>query len=203
MPGVKKEPDVKVRELRRADWPLILRLFGDRGACGGCWCMYWRREKGGRAWDEVKGKPNRQAFKKLVESGQAHGIIALAGNDPVGWCSFGPRLDFPRLDRTRAYRLDNEPSHPIWSINCLFLNRDYRGQGLAQEMAAKAVAAIKRRRGRIIEAYPVTLTKDGQRLPPAFAYTGPEIIYKRLGFKEYQRLAPSRPMYRLEIKARG
>jgi len=45
----------------------------------------------------------------------------------------------------------------------------------------------------------VTLTQDGNKLPAAFAYTGPEIIFQRLGFKEVQRLAKSRPMYRLEL----
>ena len=23
-------------------WNDFERLFGERGACGGCWCMYWR-----------------------------------------------------------------------------------------------------------------------------------------------------------------
>jgi len=45
----------------------------------------------------------------------------------------------------------------------------------------------------------VTLTGDGNKLPAAFSYTGPEIIFQRLGFKEVQRLAKSRPMYRLEL----
>jgi len=45
----------------------------------------------------------------------------------------------------------------------------------------------------------VTLTKKGEKLPAAFAFTGPEIIYQRLGFKEAQRLAASRPLYCLEL----
>jgi len=68
---------VVLREIGPKDWPLIVELFGSRGACGGCWCMHWRREKGGQAWEQAKGEPNRRAFRKLVESGQAHGIIAL------------------------------------------------------------------------------------------------------------------------------
>jgi hypothetical protein len=23
-------------------WPALEDLFGERGACNGCWCMYWR-----------------------------------------------------------------------------------------------------------------------------------------------------------------
>lgn len=199
----KTESEIKVRELKPSDWAMVEKLFGQRGACGGCWCMHWRREKGGKAWEAVKGTPNRKAFKKLVESGEAHGILAFDGATPVGWCNFGRRSEFPRLDRVKAFRLERPgepPSDQIWSINCLFVNKDYRNCGLSEQMVKEAVKAIKRRKGKVIEAYPVTLTKDGQKLPAAFAYTGPEIIYQRLGFKEHQRLALTRPLYRLEFK---
>jgi len=199
----KTESEIKVRELKPSDWAMVEELFGRRGACGGCWCMHWRREKGGQAWEAVKGAPNRKAFKKLVENGEAHGIMAFDGTRPVGWCSFGRRSEFPRLDRVKAFRLERPgepPTDQIWSINCLYVKKDYRNCGLSEQMVAEAINAIRRRKGKIIEAYPVTLTKDGRQLPAAFAYTGPEIIYQRLGFKEHQRLATTRPLYRLEIR---
>ena len=183
------------RELTPDDWPHIKKLFGAKGACGGCWCMHWRIEKGGQMWEKVKGDPNRKAFKKLVESGKALGVLAFEEDEPVGWCSFGKRIDFPRLDRVKAYR--REDTKGVWSINCFFIKAGYRGKGLGQLMAKTAVAAIKKRRGKIIEAYPTTLTKDGKQLPAAFSYTGPEVIFERLGFKEIQRLASTRPLYRL------
>lgn len=174
-----------------------MALFGKRGACGGCWCMHWRIEKGGKTWDAVKGEPNRRAFKKLVISGEARGILAFHNDEPAGWCSFGRREDFPRLDRTRAYHVND--AQDVWSINCFFLAPGYRGMGLAERMAEAAVKAICKAGGRIIEAYPTTLTKDGNKLPAAFSYTGPEVIFQRLGFKEYQRLAATRPVYRLYV----
>jgi len=193
---------VVLKEIGSKDWPLIVELFGSRGACGGCWCMHWRREKGGQAWEQAKGEPNRRAFRKLVESGQAHGIIALRQGQPVGWCSFGRRSEFPRLERTKAYRRPGQDAarpSDTWAINCLFLDKDVRGRGLSMRLVDAAVKAIRKHRGRIIEAYPVTLTKNGKKLPAAFAFTGPEIIYQRLGFKEVQRLAASRPLYCLEL----
>lgn len=188
---------MKVRELAKTDWPLVEQLFGAKGACGGCWCMHWRREKGGKAWEAVKGEPNRKDFQRLVTSGQAHGILAIDKSVPVGWCSFGKRTEFPRLDRTKAYHRDDIDK--VWSINCFYIAGGYRNQGLARLMAEAAVKAIKRRKGKLIEAYPTTLTKDGKKLPPAFSYTGPENIFRELGFKEIQRLAETRPLYRLEL----
>jgi GNAT superfamily N-acetyltransferase len=203
MPKTTNQDRVIVREITSADWPVIEQLFGARGACGGCWCMHWRREKGGKAWEEAKGEPNRKAFKKLVQSGQAHGMIAVSGTQPVGWCSFGRRSDFPRLERTKAYlRPEDELSDltEVWSINCLFLNKEFRSQGLSLKLVEGAIKAIRKRKERLIEAYPVPLTKDGKKLPAPFVFTGPEVIYQRLGFKEVQRVSYSRPLYLLELR---
>jgi len=208
MPTTIPKSRITTREIRKSDWKLIEKLFGERGACGGCWCMHWRREKGGKAWEAAKGAPNRRAFKVLVESGQAHGVLAFDGATPVGWCAFGRRSEFPRLVRTRAYQYvdsavaDGNASE-VWSINCLFVLKSHRDQGISQAMVATAIEAIRKRHGRFVEAYPVTLTADGNKLPAAFAYTGPEIIFRRLGFKEVQRLSQSRPLYRLELGRRG
>ena len=37
--------------LTPALWPALEQLFGEHGACGGCWCMFWRIEKGERYAD--------------------------------------------------------------------------------------------------------------------------------------------------------
>jgi predicted GNAT family acetyltransferase len=193
----KKRGPVKVRELRKTDWPHIMTLFGSNGACGGCWCMSWRITPHGKTWRDAVGDPNRRAFKKLVESGQALGILAFDGPNPVGWCSFGRRTDFPRTESAKAYKRDD--IEKIWSINCFFIHKNYRNQGVASNMAEAAVAAIKKRKGKIVEAYPVPLTKDGSKLPGPFVWTGPEILFKRLGFECVQRLSYSRPLYRLTL----
>jgi hypothetical protein len=33
---------VTCRPVTPARWPDLEQLFGERGACGGCWCMVWR-----------------------------------------------------------------------------------------------------------------------------------------------------------------
>jgi GNAT superfamily N-acetyltransferase len=185
------------RELKKTDWQNVESLFGSRGACGGCWCQHWRVPKGGKAWEAVQGEPNRKALKRQVRSGKAEGILAFDGAKPVGWCSFGRRTDFPRTEGMKAYRRDDIDE--VWSINCFFIAKGYQGRGLCRQLAEAAIKAIKKRRGKTVEAYPVTLTKDGNKLPPAFSYQGPEKIFRRLGFKEIQRLSQSRPLYRLQL----
>ena len=189
---------LSVRELRKTDWPVVTELFGPRGACGGCWCMSWRITPHGKTWSQACGEPNRKAFRKLIESGEAHGILAFDGKNPVGWCAFGLRTDFPHLESAKAYKRDD--IEKIWSINCFFIHRDDRNRGVATLLAEAAVAAIKKRKGKIVEAYPAPLTKDGAKLPATFVWTGPEEMFRKLGFKEVQRLSYSRPLYRLVLK---
>lgn len=196
MPDPNQTTKLKLRELTRHDWPIIEELFGEKGACGGCWCMHWRLPRGGKLWEESKGEPNRKAFEKLLTAGKVQGILAFDGPKPVAWSSFGLRSGFPRTERMKAYQRDD--LEQVWSINCFFISRGYRGLGLGERLIAKAVAAIKKRKGKIIEAYPTPLTKQGEQLPAAFSFTGPEVIFIRQGFKQIQRLSHSRPLYRLK-----
>src|SRR5262245_26839300 len=98
MPANKAQPQtpLTIRLLTPRDWPAIERLFGANGACGGCWCMWWRVEKGGKTWTAAKGDPNKRAFRTLVEAGAVKGKIAVAGGTPLGWCNFGPGPELQR-----------------------------------------------------------------------------------------------------------
>jgi GNAT superfamily N-acetyltransferase len=116
----------------------------------------------------------------------------------VGWCSFGPRADFPRLETVKAYRRDDTAD--VWCVNCFFIARGYRGQGVARKLLAAAIEAMRRRGVHLVEAYPVTTTKAGKRLAAAFSWTGPIKIFEEAGFEEVQRLASTKPLVRLQIE---
>lgn len=200
MKNAQLQSGIVFRELAPEDWRDLESLFGERGACGGCWCMHWRIPRGGKMWTTVKGEPNRRAFQTLVQQGQSHGILAYATKTLIGWCSFGRRSDFPRTETVKAYRFPGDGSDQVvWAINCFYLMKEYRGIGIAHGLAEAAVRAIRKRRGKIIEAYPVTVTAQGTRLPAAFSFTGTEPMFKRLGFKAVQKISPSRPLYRLHL----
>ena len=173
------EPKLKVRDLSPTLWPALVELFGPRGACGGCWCMYWRLEKGER-WDDLKGAPAKRRMRLLVASGKARGAIAFVGKEPVGWIAYGPRGDFPRLERART--LACEDSGDVWALPCFFIKAGWRDHGVAGALLAHALKTLRRQGAKIAEGYPVNL-KPGQRLPNAFAWTGTRSLFRDAGFE--------------------
>ncbi|HJN93169.1 MAG TPA: GNAT family N-acetyltransferase [Dehalococcoidia bacterium] len=193
-------------ELEPDRWSDLTKLLGKNGAQDGCWCMWWRRPTAGKLWEAKKGRPNRDAMRRLVKNRKASGVLAYDRSGdvetPVGWAAFGSRADFPRVDRTKAFKRpeeDREVTDSVWCINCFFIARGYRRQGIARGLLAAAVQAMRQRGVDCIEAYPVTTTGAGKRVEPAFAYTGPIAIFEELGFQEIQRLAPTRPLLRLNL----
>jgi GNAT superfamily N-acetyltransferase len=173
------KPKLVVRDLAPASWPALEDLFGPRGACGGCWCMYWRLQKGER-WEDLKGAPAKRKFKALVTSGRARGAIAFVGKEPVGWIAYGPRRDFPRLERARTLACDD--AQRVWSLPCFYIKPGWRDRGVASALLAHALAALGKAGAVVAEGYPVNL-KPGQRLPNAFAWTGTRALFARAGFE--------------------
>jgi GNAT superfamily N-acetyltransferase len=193
------DPTLCCTELTPKDWPALEKLFGPNGACGGCWCMWWRVERGGKAWRDIRGSPAKRTFKRLVTKQQARGILAFWDERAVGWCAYGPRSDFPKIERARAFqRADNDG---VWSVNCFYILRDFRGKGVARALLRASIDSCRRAGARVVEGYPVTTTQDGRRVASSFAYTGPLKIFEEQGFELIQRISPTRPLVRLQLSS--
>jgi GNAT superfamily N-acetyltransferase len=142
--------------------------------------MYWRLERGEK-WDELKGEEAKRRMQELVTAGRAHFVIAYRGGEPVGFCAYGKRKDFPRLDRSGSFVCDD--ADRVWSIPCFFVKRQHRGTGVAGALLAGALRVISARGGRIAEGYPVKPAKDGKSMPAAFAWTGTRSLFQKAGFE--------------------
>jgi len=171
-------------------------LFGTRGACGGCWCMYWRLSHS--VYQEQKGDKNRDAMSEIIHNGTVPGIIGYIDEKPVGWCSVAPRDDFPRLERSRILKKIDDNS--VWSIVCLFVDKSFRNRGISVEMLKAAVAYVKDKDGKIVEGYPVEPKKGKDTIPPVFAYTGIASAFIKAGFREVERRSETRPIMRYYIE---
>lgn len=54
-------PTLTFHPLTPKRWPDVEKLFGARGACGGCWCMFWRQTRE-RQWRVVAASDERTPF---------------------------------------------------------------------------------------------------------------------------------------------
>jgi GNAT superfamily N-acetyltransferase len=174
-------------------WADFESLFGKRGACGGCWCMYWRLKRS--EFEQMKGDVNRQMMQSLVASGEVPGILGYAGDKPVGWVSIGPRRNFSTLERSRILKPVDDQE--VWSVVCFFVDKLYRRQGLTVHLLRAAVDYARQCGAKIVEGYPYN--QAGGISPDPFVYTGLLPAFQRAGFSEALRRSPTRPIVRYTI----
>ena len=179
-----------IRPLTPDLWHALEDLFGDNGACNGCWCMYWRI---GNTYRKQPRSRNRTAFRKIVKQGPPPGLLAFDGDVPVGWCQITPRDDLPWLDH--IWRLRRVDEVPVWSLSCLYVRKGYRRLGITSALIEAAVKAARRAGAPALEAYPLDA-----KLTPSASGTGYLSTFARLGFKLVIRRSPPRPILRYELR---
>src|SRR5205085_11665877 len=184
-------PPFRVEELTPELWPEFEKLFGANGACAGCWCMWWRVRKGER-FMQIHGAEAKRRQKALVLAGKSHGLIAFAGDEPVGWCAYGQRTEFSALGRSRTLACDD--AERVWALPCFFIKSGWRGRGVARTLLRAAIDSLRRQGARVIEAYPVR--------PPASnatAFTGTVPWFESEGFRVLTNRPRGRQRARLEL----
>lgn len=163
-------------------WDDFVELFGEHGAYGGCWCMYWRITRAKFAENGNEG--NRLAMAAIVDSGRVPGILGYHRGRAVGWCSVAPREEFGSLERSpKLKRVDDRP---VWSIVCFFMARDYRRRGLMGLLLEAAVDHARARGATVVEGYPITA---GGELKGCTGYMGIDKVFAAAGFEEVARPA--------------
>lgn len=178
------------KPLTQKNWNDFEKLFGERGACGGCWCMAWRLKSSD--FEKQKGVGNKKLMRKLVEHKEQIGILAYAGKEAIGWCSFAPREKFIRLEKSKVLApVDNEK---VWSITCFFIAKNYRRKGISAELLNAVIEYAKKKKIKILEGYPTVPYSNN--IPGAFAWTGFPNAFIATGFIEVARRSKTRPIMR-------
>ncbi|HSK12909.1 MAG TPA: GNAT family N-acetyltransferase [Phnomibacter sp.] len=174
-------------------WPALENLFGAKGACGGCWCMYWRTTAA--RFKVQKGDGNKVALKEMTENGLPIGVLAFEDDEPVGWCAIAPRDQLVRFATSRVLRPPDETQ--VWSVHCFFMKKQYRGKGLTVDLLKAAVKYAATLGATCIEGYPLDNLKS--KTPDVFAWTGLMQTFARAGFAEVIRRSAGRPIMRLHL----
>ena len=187
---------LKFHPLTPARWDDFTALFGANGACGGCWCMWFRGTRADyRAGQRNGGAGNRNAMKKIVAGAPAPpGLLAYDGARAIGWCALAPRADYGRLARSRVLKPVDD--RPVWSVSCFFVTPTHRRKGVTVALLKAAEAFAKQHGATLLEGYPVDPGKDQ---PDAFVFPGLAGAFAKAGYREVARRSKTRPIMRRKV----
>ncbi|HNB37415.1 MAG TPA: GNAT family N-acetyltransferase [Anaerolineales bacterium] len=192
--NILEDLDLSFHPLTQKLWRDFELLFGENGACGGCWCMHWKLR--GKAFDENKGGNNRQMQKSIVDKKNVPGLLAYSEGYPVGWVAVEPRSQYPRLAHSKVLAPIDEQE--VWSITCMFVEKKQRRKGISAALIQAAAEYAASQGAQIVEGYPIETQEKSA--PPVFIFTGLPSAFEQAGFVEVARRSPTRPIYRLVIK---
>src|SRR5262245_15184301 len=167
-------------------WPDLVRLFAARGGPNSCWCMAWRATS--QEAKQRDGASRKRALQGRVRNGVPIGLLGYLAGEPVAWCSIAPRTTYRRLGGPG----DGDDAS-VWSLACLFLRRDLRGQKFADQLIAAAVTHARGRGAAVVEAYPVDPDS------PSYRFMGFVDAFARAGFRHVGRAGTRRHVMRLTL----
>ena len=182
---------IHIQPLTKSNWLKFVQLFGAKGACGNCWCMYYRLKKA----DFVEGKfndGNKDSMHQLVINDYPTGILAFYENEPIAWCALAPREHFMKLEKSRVHKPIDDKK--VWAIPCFFIAKNYRRLGVSVQLLKLIIEYARENDIHILEAYPTIPTTE--KLPDSFAWIGLYKSFERAGFTIVDQTSKNRPMVR-------
>jgi GNAT superfamily N-acetyltransferase len=186
-----RDGELKIRPLSAARVDDVKTVT--RGTWGAtCWDLFPRytaKQQRDMGIANLGGEEQRRAaLAKLARRRHSAGLVAYEGKEPVGFISLGPRLDFSRVERSRATPPVDDV--PAWVIPCITVRRGHRGKGVAVAMIQAAVQHAGKHGAPAVEAYP---RADRRRVHDDFAFFGTEAMFRKAGFRKVRGVLPKLP----------
>lgn len=142
---------------------------------------------------------NRSAKERRVREDEAHAALVYDGDVCVGWCQFGSSEELPNIKYGREYR-EHVTVLPDWRITCFFVDRKYRGRGVATAALTGALEEIARLGGGIVEAYPEDFNGRAVSKSLPYMYNGLVSMFERRGFERICPLGKHHHVVRLDVR---
>lgn len=141
-----------------------------------CYCQYYHINCSTAAWRQRTAEQNRLQAEENIKSGLMRGLVAMDGEQMVGWLNVNDVNQYALLK-------DDEELHQFPGrsamVVCFVIHPDYRGKGLASRMLAEAVEESRKQGFDRIIGRPFTWSTHPER-----QYHGVPKMYENLGFEE-------------------
>lgn len=175
----------EIKPLTSETWDAFADLCerNNGGGMGGCWCCYFhnatsaeRRAAGGGDWRAYK--------ERLVRDDEAHAALVFDGDLAVGWCQYGSPTELPGITHRKEVEYEGAP-HADYRLGCFFVERRYRGRGVAEAALDGALRLVAAAGGGVVEGYPFDVPE--KKVSSTFLYNGTRSMFERAGFT-YERV---------------
>lgn len=169
-----------IKPLDLSTWGAFAELVErNNGIYGGCWCIVHHPEYRPGISDP------RTLKEQLVRAGHAHAALVFDEHGVAqGWCQYGLR-DELTLRHVQAYKKELPPP-ARWRINCIFVDKSYRGQGVARAGLEGALALISAAGGGLVEAISETVT--GREAQGRFLFSATVELFEQYGFQRRRQV---------------
>ncbi|MFF9719637.1 GNAT family N-acetyltransferase [Streptomyces sp. SID9913] len=140
-----------------------------------CWCLSYRIPS--RLNNELRGPARGDYVADLCRAAPPPGVLAYAGDEPVGWAAVAPRAD---TSFARNRKIPHVDDLPVWSLWCIRVRPGHRKQGISHALIDGAVEFARAHGAPVVEAYP--LDNGDARVDLTMAYAGLRKNFERAGF---------------------
>lgn len=183
---------LRVIPANEASWQQLQTVFGQRGDAASCQCQWFRARD--REFTDMPREEREARFREQTACGHpgaptTSGIVALLGEEPVGWCAVEPRTHYARLLRTRvpwSGRDEDRADEGVWAVVCFVVRRGYRRQGVSTALAVAAVEHARARGARAVEGYPKQLAPGKEEIWGEL-YVGTPGMFEAAGMRVVSR----------------
>ena len=158
--------------------------------------MAFHAEGVGRDRSPSRNRADKQCG---VGEGRAHAALVFEADDCVGWCQFGSPDELPRIKHGRAYR-QGLAALPDWRITCFFVDKAYRGRGVAAAALAGALKEIARLGGGTVESYPEDVA--GRSVSSSFLHNASISMFEAQGFERLRAIGKDHWVVARKVRAR-
>lgn len=166
-----------IKALNLETWDAYEKLMiKHNGVWGGCWCLYFHE----KPKDYVGSyETNRLLKQELVRTNQTHAALAFHHDECIGWCQYGSPQELPKIYHKKEVEL--KTILPDYRITCIFVDKDYRKQGVSEFVLKGALDLIKQSGGGFVESYPQDTV--GKEVTSSFLYNSTRQIFEKTGFQ--------------------
>jgi GNAT superfamily N-acetyltransferase len=192
---------VRVVPAAEASWDDLQKIL--TGTANRCQCE--RQRLGDGDWWYMPLDERKALFRSEVgcddpRANETIGVVAYAGDEPVGWCAIDRRSVYARLRNspvTWKGRSELKDDESVWAITCRIVRPGHRGQGLTYPLVAGAVAHARAHGASAVEGYP--MLTGGGTVTWGEMNVGSVGPFAAAGFAEVSRPTVRRVVMRLEF----